>query len=264
MTAPSSNPAPYLTPDQLTEMLTLIEGSDSVELKMTVDAGAQRSTLEKLGLDPLGAQIRLVHFFDTPDLKLQAAGVVVRARRSAGRDDDTVIKLRPVVPDELPKKLRKREDFKVEVDAMRGGFVCSGSFKGLAREPVRENRLGGRPLRKLYTKQQRAFYDEHAPEGVTLDDLIELGPIFVLKAKGSPEGFPHKLVVELWLYPDGDRILELSTKCLPAEGLERAAELRAYLRALGIEPSEGQQTKTAKALGFFSAQAAQAATADAA
>ena len=256
----STDPAPYLSADQLTEMLGLMEGSDSVELKMTVDAGEQRSTLEKLGLDPLGAQVRLVHFFDTPDLKLQEAGVVVRARRVAGREDDTVIKLRPVVPEQLPKKLRKREDFKVEVDAMRGGFVCSGSFKGIAKEPVRENRLQGRALRKLYTKQQRAFYAEHAPEGVELEDLVELGPIFVLKAKGEPKGFPYKLVVELWLYPDGDRILELSTKCLPAEGFDRAAELRGYLQSLGIEPAEGQTTKTKKALSFFSEQlAAQAA-----
>jgi inorganic triphosphatase YgiF len=34
-----------------------------------------------LGLDALDAQIRQVFFFDTPDLDLNRAGVVVRARR---------------------------------------------------------------------------------------------------------------------------------------------------------------------------------------
>ena len=37
-----------------------------------------------LGLDPIAAQIRQVYFFETPDLALDRAGVVVRARRSAG------------------------------------------------------------------------------------------------------------------------------------------------------------------------------------
>ncbi len=240
-----------LTPTQLSEVLVLLKGADTVELKLTVDLAAQRSALEALDLDPLGAQVRLVSFFDTPDLALQAAGVVVRARRVAGKGDDTVVKLRPVDPAVLPKKLRRHESFGVEVDAMPGGFVCSGSFKGVARKPIRESLAGGKPLSKLFTKEQRAFYAEHAPAGFALDDLVELGPIFVLKVKDTPKGFARKLVVELWLYPDGERILELSTKCLPAEAFEVAGQLRAFLADRGIEPSAAQQTKTKKALSTF-------------
>jgi hypothetical protein len=44
-----------------------------------------------------------VFFFDTPDLRLNKQGVVVRARRVQGRGDDTVVKLRPIVPGELPQ-----------------------------------------------------------------------------------------------------------------------------------------------------------------
>ena len=50
-------------------------------------------------MDPLDAQIRQVFFFDTPDLALNQAGVVVRARRVQGKGDDSVVKLRPVVPE---------------------------------------------------------------------------------------------------------------------------------------------------------------------
>ena len=42
------------------------------------------------------------------------------------------------------------------------------------------------------------------------------------------------MVVELWLYPDGSRILELSTKCAPAEAFNVAAETRAYLAGRGV------------------------------
>lgn len=249
-------PAPLIPPDRMPELMGLLDGADSVELKLTVDPTAQRQTLAQLGLDPLEAQLRIVTFFDTPDLKLQDAGVVVRARRVQGKGDDTVVKLRPVDPAALPKKLRKRDEFGVEVDAMRGGFVCSGSFKGTAKAPIRQTLLEGRPLSDLFSKRQRAFYEEHAPAGLGLDDLVQLGPIFVLKLKGQPSGLARKVVAELWSYPDGSRILELSTKCLPKDAFAVTGEVRDWLQSLGIEPADGQQTKTKKALGFFTEQLA--------
>ena len=125
--------APSLSGEQLQELLGLISGSDSVELKVTVPDSAHRSTLTALDIDPLDAQIRVVTFFDTPDLALNKAGVVVRARRIQGKGDDSVIKLRPVVPSDLPAELRRSESFTVEVDALPGGFVCSGTMKGTLR-----------------------------------------------------------------------------------------------------------------------------------
>src|SRR3954471_360737 len=244
--------APAFTDDELLDMLALMGGSDSVELKLTVPEGHQRSALEALGLDPLEAQVRLVHFYDTPDLKLNKAGVVVRARRVQGRGDDTVVKLRPVVPSELPDDLREQPGFFVEVDAMPGKYVCSASLKGMARRAtVREVAQGAKPIRKLFGKEQRAFYAEHAPAGIALDDLTLLGPIFVLKMKGTPQGFARKLVVELWLSPDASRILEISTKCAPREAFDTAAHARAFLSERGIRRVGGQATKTSKALDFF-------------
>jgi hypothetical protein len=82
-----------------------------------------------------------------------------------------------------------------------------------------------------------------------------MGPIFVLKLKTAPEGFPTgKLVSEAWLYPDGARILELSTKCPPAEMFDTAVRARAHLAGLGVNLSGEQQTKTKTALEFFSRQ----------
>jgi hypothetical protein len=243
-------------PDEdLPELLSLIEGSDSVELKLTVAESQQRSAVVALGLDPLEAQLRLVFFFDTPDLALNRAGVVVRARRVQKKGDDSVVKLRPVTPEQLPAKLRRTQGFGVEVDAMPGGFVCSGSMKG-ARPAgaVQEAVAGKRHLRKLFSKQQRAFYSDFAPPGIGLDDLTLLGPIFVLKLKFSPKNFGRRMVAELWLYPDSTRVLELSTKCAPGEALQVAAEARALLVERGVSLSGEQQTKTRKALEFFSAE----------
>ena len=86
-----------------------------------------------------------------------------------------------------------------------------------------------------------------------------LGPILVLKLKFTPEGLDRKLVAELWLYPDFSRILELSTKCAPGEAFQVAAEARAFLTKRGVDLSGEQQTKTKKALEFFSGQLREAA-----
>jgi len=250
-----------LITDDLAEMLALIEGADSVELKLTVPESSQRSIVRALDLDPLDAQIRQVFFFDTPDLALNKAGVVARARRVQGKGDESVIKLRPVVPAQLPAELRASSDVVVEVDAMPGGYVCSASYKCASTpSPVRNAIQGEGPLRKLFTKQQRAFFAEHAPEGVSLDDLHILGPIFVLKLRFSPADYSRgKIVAELWLYPDGSRILELSTKCAPADAIATALDVRAYLQRQGVDLGGDQQTKTKTALEFFAGELAEQA-----
>jgi hypothetical protein len=250
MTAAATRP--QLSDEQLQEMLGLIGGADSVELKLTIPESAQRSAVEALEMDPLDAQLRQVYFFDTPDLALFEQGVVARARRVQKKGDDSVVKLRPIVPAELSGKFRDSPNMVVEVDAMPGGYVCSASLKRtLGTTEVREAAKRDRKLRKLFSKEQRAFFSAHAPEGVELDDLAILGPINVLKLKLSPVD-NRKMVAELWMYPDNSRILELSTKCAPAEAFDVAARARAFLTERGVDLSGEQQTKTRTALEFFS------------
>jgi hypothetical protein len=241
-----------LSDDDLVRLLELMGGADSVELKLTIPDDQRQATLAALDLDPLEASIRQVYFFDTPDLSLDTAGVVVRARRIQDDDGDTVVKLRPVVPDAIAEDVRREPAFSIEVDAMPGGYVCSGSFKGTTdNHYVREVAAGSRRIKSLFSKGQRAFYRAHAPDGPELDDLVPLGPVNVLKLKYTPETFARKLAVELWFYPDGSRILELSTKCTPDQAFQVAAEARAFLTARGIEIASDQHTKTRTALDFF-------------
>jgi hypothetical protein len=238
--------------EQLGDLLAALRQADGVELKLTVPEADQRPTIDALGIDPIEAQIRQVYFFDTPDLALSEAGLVIRARRVQAKGEDTVVKLRPVDPSELPKRVRRSPTFVTEVDAIPGGFVCSGSMKGTVPPGrVRDAVAGRRPLRKLFSKEQRAFFADHAPDGLALDDLASLGPIFVLKARFRPAELVRKVVAEVWLYPDDSRVLELSTKCACNEAFEVAAEMRAYLHGRGVEISSEQETKTRRALEFF-------------
>jgi hypothetical protein len=110
---------------------------------------------------------------------------------------------------------------------------------------------GQLPIRKLFSKEQRALYAAQAPAGLSLDALTVLGPILILKLPFRPADLGRRMVAELWLYPDGSRVLELSSRCEPTEAFQAAAELRSYLDERGVAVDGEQQAKTRKALEYF-------------
>ena len=122
---------PAFSSEDVAKILELVKGSSSVEMKLSVPDAGHRAAIQGIRLDPVEAQPRQAFFFDTPDLALYKAGVVVRARRIQGGRADTVVKLRPVDPATIDAELRRSASFKVEVDVMPGGYVCSASYKGV-------------------------------------------------------------------------------------------------------------------------------------
>jgi len=241
-----------VTDDDMVKALAVLKDCDSVELKLTVQESDQRSAIMTLGIDILDAEFRQVVFFDTPDLKLNRSGLIVRARRIRG-GGDSVVKVRPIVPAKLSRKLRQKAGFNLEVDAMPGTFVCSGSLKAkVDNSDVKLALLAKQPIRKLFSDEQRAFYKQYAPRGLSFDRLMPFGPINVAKLKFTPEDFKRSVAAEVWFYPDASRILELSTKSGPHETFQVLAELRAFLMGHGITITTKQDTKTRKALHYFS------------
>jgi hypothetical protein len=244
---------PVLSPAEILKVFDLIKGSNSLELKLNVPDTGQRAAVKRLGFDPVEAEPRQVYFFDTPDLALNKAGVVVRARRSQGGKGDTVVKLRPVDPAGLSRELRRMPGFKIEVDGMPGGYVCSASMKGICTsQEVLDVNDGKLPLKSILSKDQRAFYAAHAPAGIDLNSLATLGPTFQLRVRYQPKDFDRRITVELWLYPDGSRIFEISTKGTPEEAFQVQMNAKAFLARCGIELEKQELTKTNSALSFFS------------
>jgi len=248
---------PRMTADQLTDIMGLLAQVDSVELKVSVPQVGRRSAVRSLGMDPLDAELRQIVFFDTPDLLLHQHGIVVRARRIQRSAGDSIVKLRPVAPDQLTTSLRQSTGFGVEVDVMPGGFVCSGRMKAKVDDRVLRRVFDGdKPVKKVLNRDQRALLADHAPPGLSTDDLVVLGPVNTAKLKFSPPGFPRRMVAELWFYPDGSQILELSLKCRPDEAFEVAVSARDFLTGQGVDLDAAQETKTASALSFFAAEVA--------
>jgi len=136
-------------------------------------------------------------------------------------------------------------------------------MKHAMKTPAVQAVLAGElPTRKLFSKEQRALYAAHAPAGLGLNDLSILGPILVFKLKFAPKGYGRKLVAELWMYPDNSMLLELSTKCAPDDAFQIGLETRTFLVSHGIDLSGEQETKTKKALQFYSRRLTGAADTD--
>lgn len=256
-TAAAKKPAPgkRLSDTQVAEVMALLKDVGSVELKLTIPQTDHHATIRGLGIDPVESEPRQVFFFDTPKLDLNTAGIVVRARRSPGGAADTVVKLRPVVPAKLPAGVRHSGSCKVEIDFIPGAFVCSASMKGQAtNDEIRDAVDGQIALSKVFTKEQRAFFRSFAPAKMSFEKLLTLGPTFLLRARTYVKRLDRKVTTEYWLYPDGSRILEVSTKAEPKETFQIAAEFRTYLLERGVDLGGEQETKTAAALRYYSAQ----------
>ncbi|WP_418277014.1 hypothetical protein ACNHYB_03625 [Isoptericola jiangsuensis] len=240
---------PTYDADQLAQVLGMLPDVDSVELKLTVPGADHHRVVAALGIDVLTARIRQVVFLDTTDLRLSAAGLVIRARRTQGRDGDVTVKLRPMMPADGPAAMRGREGSKVELDASPAGFTCSCSLTTQVADRKVRALIGGESglLRKLLGSAQRAVVDDHLPAGTRLDDVAALGPVTLLKAKFAPDG-ARAMTAELWFLPDGSRILELSTKAPPAQAFQAAAETKVLLASHGIDLGAPQETKTRAAL----------------
>ena len=248
---PKASDETRLSTEQTLEVFEHLKHVTSLELKVMVPDSHLRGTVNRIGFDMILAEARTTYFFDTATLDLNKAGIVVRARRRAGGKGDTVVKLRPVEPAKLDARLRKDPDFKIEIDVMPGGYVCSASSKGRSTsQEVLDAAEGRKPLEKLYSRKQREFFAAHAPDGIGFDNLVPLGPVFLLRAKQQPKGFDREMTVELWFYPDGSRIFEISTKAAPDEAFQLGAQFKAFLAQCGIELGKGA-TKTGSALRFF-------------
>jgi hypothetical protein len=244
---------PRLTGGQLAEILDLFRYADSVEFKLTVPDSDRHSAIRSLELDVLDAGLQQVFFFDTRNLKLSRAGIVLRARRMR-KGGDSIVKLRPLNPTDISGKLRRSSSFNIEIDAMPGAYVCSGSLKSKAdNSEIQDASMGRHPIRKLFSSEQRSLYKEHAPKGLDLDEVVALGPINVAKLKFAPRALKNRIMAaELWFYPDGSRILELSTRCTTDQTIQVLAETRSFLTDRGIRITDEQETKTHRALDYFS------------
>ncbi len=121
----------------------------------------EQRAYEALDIERRDATRREIYFFDTPELTLNKAGVVIRARAKEDEDHDSVIKIRPVDPDKVDEKWQEENGFKIEADAVGDKVVMSASFKDKKKKNAIEKVANGEdPISELFSNKQKAFLGE--------------------------------------------------------------------------------------------------------
>lgn len=245
-----------LADSETARMLALVREVGRAELKVTVSEASHAAVCSALGADPDRARSRRVYFLDTPDLALRRRGLLVRIRSGDGWPGDTVVKLRPLVPGAVPPEVRHCGDFTAEVDLTPGGFVVSGSLKTplALRDVDRDIQRAvdrGHGLGALFTRRQHDLLAGRAPAGLTIDALSVFGPADVRRVRLRPEELGCPMELQQWSYPDGTRLLELSTRSTAENLVGVTTRTAAFLERHGIRRSEPRPTKADTTLDFF-------------
>jgi hypothetical protein len=229
-----------------------VAGADDVELKATIPHKQIHWGLRRYNLTKANDEERHIYFFDTPDLELFHAGIVLRARRIIGGDHDSTVKLRPVDPAKVPVKWKKYAGFKIEADAGEKGIVKSASLtmpvaKGVIKR-VAEGKLG---VAALLTEEQRRFLLEMVKLELDLARLMIMGPMQAQRWKFSDPALPWPITAELWRRDDGELIFEASIKAPIEQAAVAAGGFLAHLAEIGAERDHAQEAKTRWALEHY-------------
>jgi hypothetical protein len=231
---------------------TAMAAMDAVEIKCAIRPDQELLAERAMEVDEDSADVRLVYFYDTPDLDLFKAGVVLRARLVKGDADDSTVKIRPVEPASIAKDWQRSQGFKLEADWVGDRVVCSVSLTDRQRrDEIDEVAKGKRAIGKLFSSDQERFPREFHKGPVGFGKLRVMGPIRVLRWKPKHRTFPHELTLEEWRLPNGEDLVEASIKAPPNEALEARREFDTHLWNLCHDPGGAQDTKTRTALEYF-------------
>lgn len=233
-------------------------GMDRVEIKVTIRPDQELRAERAMKVNEDTADVRVIYFYDTPDLDLFEAGVVMRARLVKGDDDDSTVKFRPKEAMSSAEVCGRAhewaglEGFKLEADCVGDRIACSASLTQLQqRDEIDEVAEGRRAIDKLFSREQERFLAEFYGEPIDFGRLCVMGPIRVLRWKLEHKRFDHELTVEEWRLPNGDDLVEVSIKTTPDEAADAQAAFNAHLEELGLDPAGAQETKTRTALEYF-------------
>jgi hypothetical protein len=139
---------------------TAMSAMDAVEIKLTIRPDQELLAERAMAVEEDEAEVRLVYFFDTLDLDLFKAGVVLRARLVKGDADDSTVKFRPIEAASAPEAWQRLDGFKLEADWVGDHVVCSASLTTLQqRDEIDEVSEGKRAIGKLFSKDQERFLE---------------------------------------------------------------------------------------------------------
>jgi hypothetical protein len=230
-----------------------IASMDTVEIKVTIRPDQELRAERAMAINEDTAEVRVLYFYDTPQLDLFDAGVALRARLIKGDKDDSTVKFRPVDATSIAEEWKRLGGFKLEADCVGDRVICSASLTSpQKRNEIDDVAEGKRLIEKLFSKNQERFLGQFYKGTIDFGKLRVLGPIRVLRWKLKQKGFEHELTLEEWRLPNGEDLVEVSIKTPPGEASRAQKDFDKHLRELGLDPQGSQETKTRTALNYFS------------
>lgn len=219
----------------------------TVEMKITARARDEDEVLEALEQAHIEPEAREVYFFDTEDLTLFEAGIVLRARRVHDGADDSTVKLRPVDSKSIGERWKADPKLEFEVDAVGDDYVASAKLSadqdcGEIDEVARASAACGACSRMTRSNFSATTHPvELRSNGIS---FAHLGPVNVHKWEFEPKDLGYEVTVEEWVLPDRSDLVEISIKVDPNEAVEANERFVDFLRSRGFDTEGEQQTKT--------------------
>ena len=233
------------------------DGADDtprVELKLTLSDGGER-VRDRLHLAKSAGEKRSITFYDTTDLDLFEAGIVLRTRQIDGKPDDSTVKLRPLDPTLVDEEWFEENDFKCETDRTLARSVDSCSLSD-RRDSADIDAVadGEDSIDSLFDSDQERFLEDYGSIGVDFDTLYVLGPAAARVWKIETDALPADVTVEIWRLPSRE-IIELSMKVEPDEADDAMKDLLAWVGRRRLHVASQADTKTRATLEEFAALA---------
>lgn len=230
------------------------------EVKISLPESDVPQIVAAFNLRMQDAIARDIYFFDTPGFALSEAGLVLRARKTANRPDDTTAKLRPMKRSNVAAKWLSVPGLKNEIDVVGQRQVESCSLTCTVNEgKIDHVVIGKEQIQSLFTPLQYDLMGQYAKVQPEWGKIQAFGPIQARIWKVSSRGFQEPLTLELWRLPNNRRLMELSYKA-PLSAVEEVQRgLDEFLAAKGFHGVADGDTKTRLAVRFFKGERSEAA-----
>lgn len=219
----------------------------TVEVKVLLDPADIDTAIARFGLETSKASVRDVWFYDTASLELFDGGLTLRARKKKNAADDSTVKRRPVLPEDVADEWFDEPGFKCEADWTGEHHVdsCSLTVTQDSGE-IDDVGDGQRAVKSLFSSEQETFADTSDAGPVDYDSLLALGPIDarVWTVKTSALG---KLTFEHWDVAGALELCEVSLRVSESKARATQQKLGSYLSKKGLSTSEAE-TKTKASL----------------
>jgi hypothetical protein len=234
--------------------------AERVEVKINVADGVEDAVGR---LDLAAGTSGVVWFLErlNPDsiepLRLLSAGIILRMRSDTDGDEESTVKLRPCLRNQLTGMWSKKfqEDdlkFKIEYDLASKIVLAASCSAMLPTGQVAEVVSANGDLADGFVARQLKFLSDCTTVPVTIDALTPLGPIAATRWEGIRLGQLEPVDAERWQVGELD-FLELSVRA-DDEGAARKVQskLESAAEVAGLRLTADPEPKTTKVLKYLS------------